>query len=152
MSNVRQPRAWSNPVLLPTWTLYVCVHAGATVTRSARSGQLGHVLFFFSIFFFFPAPEKPGKWTRSIEKYSLHEQSLPSQMGIDLVKGAWWPTGGLAVLKTIVHNNNNKKGLRHVYIYGRSIPMFSVSAYLTESHKKNYMKLYRVSDTGRSRH
>lgn len=134
MSNVRQPRAWSNPVLLPTWTLYVCVHAGATVTRSARGGQLGHVLFFFQ--FFFPAPEKPGKWTRSIEKYSLHEQSLPSQMGIDLVKGAWWPTGGLAVLKTIVHNNNNKKGLRHVYIYGRSIPMFSVSAYLTESHKK----------------
>lgn len=59
-------------------------------------------------------------------------------MGIDLVKGTWWPTGGLAVLKTIVHNNNNnnKKGLRHVYIYGRSIPMFSVSAYLTESHKK----------------
>ena len=128
------------PVLLPTWTLYVCVHAGATVTRSARGEQLGHVLifFFFKNFFF---PEKPGKWTRSIEKYSLHEQSLPSQMGIDLVKGTWWPTGGLAVLKTIVHNNynnnnNNKKGLRHVYIYGRSIPMFSVSAYLTESHKK----------------
>lgn len=53
MSNVRQPRAWSNPVLLPTWTLYVCVHAGATVTRSGRGGQLGHVLiFFFQIFFF----------------------------------------------------------------------------------------------------
>lgn len=42
------------PVLLPTWTLYVCVHAGATVTRSARGEQLGHVLifFFFQKFFF----------------------------------------------------------------------------------------------------
>ena len=103
MSNVRQPRAWSNPVLLPTWTLYVCVHAGATITRSGG----GVLLVLFIIFFFFQFffPEKPGKWTRSIEKYSLHEQSLPSQMGIDLVKGTWWPTGGLAVLKTIVHNN-----------------------------------------------